>query len=96
MFFTTKILPACIFTVGCTALAFQATVLHPFHDKLDEEFKEIKELEMQEVKMEVFEAEAMDAVNHVSDQMDELFKLKAQNLIHGVYHQHHWLFNLRI
>lgn len=42
MFFTTKILPACIFTVGCTALAFQATVLHPFHEKLDEEFKEIK------------------------------------------------------
>lgn len=39
--------------------------------------------------MEVFEAEAMQAVNHVSDQMDELFKLKAQNLIHGVYHHHH-------
>jgi hypothetical protein len=31
MFASSKLLPACILTIGCSALAFQATVLHPFH-----------------------------------------------------------------
>lgn len=42
MFVLKKVLPVSIFTIGCCALAFQATVLHPFHHELDEEFKQIK------------------------------------------------------
>jgi hypothetical protein len=55
MFFTSKLLPACIFTIGCSALAFQATVLQPFHEQLDEEFKQIKDMEMQDKILETFE-----------------------------------------
>lgn len=40
-----RILPVSIFAVGCTALTFQTTVLHPYHQELDEEFKQLKELE---------------------------------------------------
>jgi hypothetical protein len=45
MFIFQRVLPLSIFTVGCCALAFQTTVLHPFHEELDEEFRQIKELE---------------------------------------------------
>jgi len=30
-----KILPVSILAVGCSALTFQTTVLHPFHEELD-------------------------------------------------------------
>lgn len=54
-----KVLPISIFTVGCSALAFQTTVLHPFHEELDAEFKQIKELESQDKKFFEFEAKAL-------------------------------------
>jgi len=37
--FYKKVLPVCLLTVGCSALAFQTTVLHPFHEDLEKEFK---------------------------------------------------------
>jgi hypothetical protein len=43
---------------------------------------------MQDKKLEVFEEEALQAVDHVRDQVDELLKLKAKNLIHHTYHHH--------
>jgi hypothetical protein len=89
MFYSTKLLPACIFTIGCSALAFQTTILHPFHEQLDVEFHQIRDLELQDNKLEVFEQEAMQAVSHVGTQVDELLKLKAKNLIHKTYQTQH-------
>jgi hypothetical protein len=35
MFVMQRILPVTIFTIGCCALTFQTTVLHPYHHELD-------------------------------------------------------------
>jgi len=50
MFAMKKVLPITILTIGCCGLAFQATVLHPYHEELDEEFKMIKKLEEEDKK----------------------------------------------
>lgn len=84
-----KLLSACIFTIGCSALAFQTTVLHPFHEQLDEEFHQIRDMEMQDHRIENFESEALEAVNHVGSQVDQLLKLKAKNLMRQAYQHHH-------
>jgi hypothetical protein len=45
MFLMSKVLPMSIFAIGCSALAFQTTVLHPYHEELDQEFRQIRALE---------------------------------------------------
>jgi hypothetical protein len=34
-----KLIPLSILTVGFSGLTFQTTVLHPYHEELDAEFK---------------------------------------------------------
>jgi len=84
MFKIQKLLPISVLTIGCCALTFQTTVLHPYHNDLDEEFKQIREMEEQDKKFEVFELEALKAVNDIGDRVDHLMKLKAKSLFEHV------------
>jgi len=53
MVFYTHYLPVISFVVGSSALIFQTTVLYPWHNELDAEFKRIKEVkEQQDRKLE--------------------------------------------
>jgi hypothetical protein len=42
MVFYTRFLPISLATIGFLALAFQTTILHPFHHTLDVEIHEIE------------------------------------------------------
>jgi hypothetical protein len=76
-----RVLPISIFAVGCAALTFQTTVLHPFHNELDEEFKQLRNLEEADRKFHEFEQEALQAVNLIDARVDELMKLKVKNML---------------
>lgn len=53
MAFFNRWLPITSFAVGSSALLFQTTVLYPWHNELDTEFKRLKELkEQQDRKLE--------------------------------------------
>jgi hypothetical protein len=49
-----KIIPISILTVGCSALTFQTTILHPYHNEIDHEFKQLMDLEEQDQKFQEF------------------------------------------
>ena len=81
MNFMQKLIPISILAVGASALTFQTTVLQPYHQELDAQFKEIEELESQDVKFYEFEEKALGAVTEVAHKLDLLLKLKAEALM---------------
>jgi hypothetical protein len=64
--FFTHYLPIISFVVGSSALSFQIFVLYPWHNELDKEFKNLKDLkEQQDQKLEDYNSKKMDKIHEL-------------------------------
>jgi len=76
MAFFNRLLPITSFVVGSTALLFQTTVLYPWHNELDTEFKRLKELkEQQDRKLEEYNSKKMDKIHELEAKLNYMINL---------------------
>lgn len=76
MVFYSKYLPIISFVVGTSALIFQTTVLYPWHNELEQEFKRLKEQkEEQDKKLDDYKSKKMDKIHELEAKVNRLIDL---------------------
>jgi hypothetical protein len=81
MVFFTRLLPISGFIVGSSALLFQTTMLYPWHEELDTEFKRLKELkEQQDRRLEEYNSKKMDKIHELEAKLNYLINVEEEKL----------------
>jgi hypothetical protein len=71
-----KYLPAVNFAIGTTALVFQMTVLYPWHNQLDKDFKELEQRHVET--LEAYHKVKLEHLATIEESTKRLLELQAQ------------------
>lgn len=83
--FWSKYLPITSFAISMTALLFQVTVLHPWHNELDAEFKRLIHVKgLQESRLERYQENKLEKIALLEKKLEHLAQLEAEKKELGI------------
>lgn len=77
----TRYLPITSLIIGSSALLFQITVLYPWHNELDMEFKKLKDLkDAQDKKFDDYNARKLNMISALEAKVDALILIHEEQI----------------